>query len=160
MISARAHISLHDVSAFEFRCIGIARPEALARTRGTQRYPVTLTHTTTTPTHPPTVPLTLYSHYYHTHPPTNCTPHSVLTLLPHPPTHLHTYTPQCNHTPYTHHTHTQLIPNHTLSLTTHHTPYPPHSPTSHPTTTQMHHTPPHHTPPHHPHAPHLSKVKV
>ena len=27
---------------FEFRYIGIARPEAHARTRGTQRYPVTL----------------------------------------------------------------------------------------------------------------------
>ena len=46
MISARVrayiNISLHDVSAFEFRCIGIARPEARARTRGTQWYPVTL----------------------------------------------------------------------------------------------------------------------
>ena len=47
MISARAraHIYKHFATwrtAVEFRCIGIARPEARARTRGTQRYPVTL----------------------------------------------------------------------------------------------------------------------
>ena len=45
MISARArayiNISLRR-TAVEFRCIGIARPEARACTRGTQRYPVTL----------------------------------------------------------------------------------------------------------------------
>ena len=96
--------------------------------------------------HPPTVPLT--TTVYTPSPPTYCTltttvhphhPHSILTLLPHPPTHhaptsTLTHHAQCNHTPYTHHTHPKShpIPHHTPQLLPatlpHLMPPPPHTP--------------------------------
>ena len=95
------------------------------------------------PHHPINYPPLLPNPHYHStlSPPTYCTPHSILTLLPHPPTHPPTNPSLCTHTTTTP-THPPTVPltlysppssqiRYTLSLTTHHTPYPPHSPTSH-----------------------------